>query len=89
MKALVTGGAGFIGSHLCTRLLRDGYDVVCADNLLTGRERNIEPLRDDARFTFLRHDVTEPLDITVDVIFHLASPASPESTARTMLSVTS
>src|SRR5215831_12304336 len=77
LKALVTGGAGFIGSHLCARLLRDGHDVICADNLLTGRERNIEQLRDDARFTFLRHDVTEPLDIAADAIFHLASPASP------------
>ncbi len=77
LKALVTGGAGFIGSHLCARLLRDDYEVVCADNLLTGRERNIEPLRDDPRFTFLRHDVTEPLDVAVDAIFHLASPASP------------
>ncbi len=77
LKALVTGGAGFIGSHLCARLLRDDYEVVCADNLLTGRERNIEPLRDNPRFTFLRHDVTEPLDIAVDAIFHLASPASP------------
>jgi nucleoside-diphosphate-sugar epimerase len=77
LKALVTGGAGFIGSHLCARLLRDDYEVVCADNLLTGRERNIEPLRDNPRFTFLRHDVTEPLDIVVDAIFHLASPASP------------
>jgi molybdopterin synthase catalytic subunit len=63
LKALVTGGAGFIGSHLCARLLRDGHEVICVDNLLTGRERNIEALRDDARFTFLRHDVTEPLDI--------------------------
>jgi nucleoside-diphosphate-sugar epimerase len=77
LKALVTGGAGFIGSHLCARLLRDDYEVVCADILLTGRERNIEPLRDDPRFTFLRHDVTEPLDVAVDAIFHLASPASP------------
>jgi nucleoside-diphosphate-sugar epimerase len=77
LKALVTGGAGFIGSHLCARLLRDGHEVVCADNLLTGRERNIEPLRNDPRFTFLRHDVTEPLDVAVDAIFHLASPASP------------
>jgi nucleoside-diphosphate-sugar epimerase len=77
LKALVTGGAGFIGSHLCARLLRDGHEVICADNLLTGRERNIEQLRDDARFTFLRHDVTEPLDVATDAIFHLASPASP------------
>jgi nucleoside-diphosphate-sugar epimerase len=77
LKALVTGGAGFIGSHLCARLLRDGHDVISADNLLTGRERNIEPLRDNPRFTFLRHDVTEPLDASVDAIFHLASPASP------------
>jgi nucleoside-diphosphate-sugar epimerase len=77
LKALVTGGAGFIGSHLCARLLRDGHDVISVDNLLTGRERNIEPLRDNPRFTFLRHDVTEPLDAAVDAIFHLASPASP------------
>src|SRR5678816_4125082 len=77
LKALVTGGAGFIGSHLCARLLRDGHEVICADNLLTGRERNIEPLRDNPQFTFLRFDVTEPLDVAADAIFHLASPASP------------
>lgn len=77
MKVLVAGGAGFIGSHLCARLLNEGHDVVCADSLLTGSERNIASLREQARFTFLRHDVTQPLDVTVDAIFQLASPASP------------
>ena len=77
MKVLVSGGAGFIGSHLCARLLNEGHDVVCVDSLLTGAEHNIAPLRGNPHFTFLRHDVTEPLDIPVDAIFHLASPASP------------
>lgn len=77
LKVLVAGGAGFIGSHLCARLLREGHSVVCVDNLLTGAERNIEPLRSDARFTFLLRDITEPLDVEVDAIFQLASPASP------------
>jgi nucleoside-diphosphate-sugar epimerase len=77
VNILVTGGAGFIGSHLCARLLRAGGRVICADNLLTGTERNLEALRDEPNFVFLLHDVTEPLDLDVDVIFHLASPASP------------
>lgn len=77
MKVLVAGGAGFIGSHLCARLLNEGHHVVCADSLLTGSERNIVPLRENPRFTFLHHDVTQPLDVTVDAIFQLASPASP------------
>jgi nucleoside-diphosphate-sugar epimerase len=77
LKVLVTGGAGFIGSHLCARLLRDGHQVVCVDNLLTGSERNIEALRENPQFTFLQHDVTQPLDAEADAIFHLASPASP------------
>ncbi len=89
MKVLVAGGAGFIGSHLCARLLREGHTVVCVDNLLTGAERNIAPLRagdSAARFTFLQRDVTEPLDsagdtadalAAIDAIFQLASPASP------------
>ncbi|MGZ3608449.1 MAG: SDR family NAD(P)-dependent oxidoreductase, partial [Ktedonobacteraceae bacterium] len=58
MKIVVTGGAGFIGSHLCARLLDDGHSVLCVDNLLTGSEQNIEALRDNSRFTFLQHDVT-------------------------------
>ncbi len=74
---LVSGGAGFIGSHLCARLLRDGHEVLCVDNLLTGSERNIAPLRMDTRFTFLHHDVVQPFDFQVDAVFHLASPASP------------
>ena len=77
MKILVTGGAGFIGSHLCARLLEEGHDVVCVDNLLTGAERNIEPFRDHPRFTFLLQDVTTPFDFQADAIYHLASPASP------------
>ena len=79
MRVLVAGGAGFIGSHLCARLLRDGHQVICVDNLLTGSERNIAALGETAAFSFLRHDIAEPLpaDFGVDVIFHLASPASP------------
>jgi len=77
VEILVAGGAGFIGSHLCARLLAEGHRVICADNLLTGSERNIAALRDDQRFTFLRHDVVEPLDVDAEAIFHLASPASP------------
>lgn len=76
-RILVTGGAGFLGSHLCDRLLRDGHEVVCADNLFTGTKRNIAHLRDHPRFEFVRHDVTFPLYIEVDEIFNLACPASP------------
>ena len=77
MKVVVTGGAGFIGSHLCARLLDEGHSVLCVDNLLTGSERNIAPLCNHPNFTFLRHDVTQPFDFAADAIFHLASPASP------------
>ncbi len=77
MKVLVAGGAGFIGSRLCARLLDEDHDVLCVDNLLTGAERNIGPLRDHPRFAFIAHDVLEPLDVSADAIFHLASPASP------------
>ena len=81
MKVVVTGGAGLIGSHLCARLLQEDHEVWCVDNLLTGSERNIAPLKSHARFHFLEHDVTQPLDLAldapVDAIFHLASPASP------------
>lgn len=76
-RILVTGGAGFLGSHLCDRLLRDGHEVVCADNLFTGTKRNIAHLREHPRFEFVRHDVTFPLYIEVDEIFNLACPASP------------
>ncbi|MEM9170924.1 MAG: UDP-glucuronic acid decarboxylase family protein [Pseudomonadota bacterium] len=76
-RVLVTGGAGFIGSHLCERLLRDGYEVVAADNYFTGSRRNLATLLDDKNFEVLRHDVALPLYIEVDRIFNLACPASP------------
>jgi len=76
-RVLVTGGAGFLGSHLCERLIADGHEVVCLDNLFTGTKRNIAPLRDHPRFEFIRHDVTFPLYIEVDEIYNLACPASP------------
>ncbi len=74
---LVTGGAGFLGSHLCKRLLDVGNDVVCVDNLFTGSKENIASLMDHKRFEFLRHDVTFPLYIEPSQIYHLACPASP------------
>lgn len=77
MRVLVAGGAGFIGSHLCARLLGEGHTVICVDNLLTGAERNIVPYLGNERFSFLRHDITEPFDVEADAIFQLASPASP------------
>jgi len=76
-RVLVTGGAGFLGSHLCDRLLAEGHEVVCADNLFTGSKRNIAHLHVHPRFEFLRHDVTFPLFIEVDEIWNLACPASP------------
>jgi UDP-glucuronate decarboxylase len=77
MRILVTGGAGFIGSHLCERLLAGGHHVIALDNFFTGRRDNIEHLLDFQRFEVLRHDVTEPLFIEVDQIYNLACPASP------------
>src|SRR5688572_22745032 len=74
---LVTGGAGFLGSHLCDRLLADGQDVICVDNFFTGRKKNIEHLIGHPRFELMRHDVTLPLYIEVDAIYNLACPASP------------
>jgi dTDP-glucose 4,6-dehydratase len=77
-RALVTGGAGFLGSHLCDALLGEGYSVLAVDNLLTGRESNIAHLRNDSRFEFVLHDINEPLDFgPVNYVFHFASPASP------------
>src|SRR5438477_5580377 len=77
-RALVTGGAGFVGSHLCDALLADGYSVVAMDNWLTGRLANLEHLRKEPRFEFVQQDVSEPFDSgTVEYVFHFASPASP------------
>ncbi|MBK6728049.1 MAG: SDR family oxidoreductase [Xanthomonadales bacterium] len=76
-RVLVTGGAGFLGSHLCDRLLADGHEVLCVDNLFTGSKRNIAHLHGHPRFEFLRHDVTMPLFVEVDEIWNLACPASP------------
>ena len=77
MRILVTGGAGFLGSHLCDRLLADGHDVVAIDNLFTGRKINLEHLFGNPRFEFVRHDVTDPFKFEVDQIYNLACPASP------------
>ena len=76
-RILVTGGAGFIGSHLCSRLVKEGNDVICTDNLFTGSKSNIEGLLDNHHFEFLRHDVTKELLVEVDQIYNLACPASP------------
>ncbi len=76
-RVLVTGGAGFIGSHLCERLLKDGYDVICMDNLYTGQKDNIRHLLDDPFFEFVRKDVLEDIYIECDQIYNLACPASP------------
>jgi UDP-glucuronate decarboxylase len=76
-RILVTGGAGFVGSHLCERLLADGHEVVCLDNFFTGTHANVTQLRDNPRFELFRHDVQEPLTMEVDQIYHLACPASP------------
>jgi UDP-glucuronate decarboxylase len=76
-RILVTGGAGFLGSHLCERLIRDGDDVLCVDNYFTGRKDNIVHLLSDPHFEVMRHDITFPLYVEVDEIFNLACPASP------------
>src|SRR5215475_8325390 len=76
-RVLVTGGAGFLGSHLCDRLIADGANVICVDNFFTGAKRNIDHLLDHHRFELIRHDVTFPLYIEVDQIYNLACPASP------------
>lgn len=76
-RILVTGGAGFIGSHLCERLLNEGHEVICLDNFFTGFKRNILHLLDNHRFELIRHDITQPILVEVDKIYHLACPASP------------
>jgi len=77
MRILITGGAGFVGSHLGEKLLKQGHDIVVVDNYFTGSKRNIEHLLSDTRFEVIRHDVTFPLYVEVDAIYNLASPASP------------
>jgi len=76
-RVLITGGAGFIGSHLCSRLLKDGCEVLCVDNYFTGRRDNIAELLENPRFEVLRHDITFPLYVEIDQIYNLACPASP------------
>lgn len=76
-RILVTGGAGFLGSHLCERLLKDGHEVICVDNFFTGNKQNIVHLMDNPYFEVLRHDVTMPLFVEADAIYNLACPASP------------
>lgn len=76
-RILITGGAGFLGSHLCKRLLSDGHDILCVDNFFTGNKENIIELIDDPHFELMRHDVTFPLYVEVDEIYNLACPASP------------
>lgn len=79
MRTLITGGGGFIGSHLCERFLREGHEVVAVDNFITGQKSNIEHLRSDSRFRLIEHDVSQPLSVdgAIDNILHFASPASP------------
>src|ERR1043165_143436 len=78
MRTLITGGAGFVGSHLCERFLAEGHDLLCVDNFITGSAANIEPLTKSARFRFIHHDISQPLTIDgpLDNILHFASPAS-------------
>ena len=77
-RILVTGGAGFIGSFLCERLLAEGNEVLCLDNFFTGSPRNVAHLREHADFEVIRHDITEPIRLEVDQIYNLACPAAPE-----------
>ena len=76
-RNLITGGAGFLGSHLCDRLVESGEEVICLDNFFTGRKTNVSQWIGHSRFELIRHDVTEPIKLEVDCIWHLACPASP------------
>jgi dTDP-glucose 4,6-dehydratase len=89
MRILITGGAGFLGSHLCDRLLSEGHRVVCLDNLVTGNIANVRHLLNDSKFEFIEHDVTEPIRIDgkVDYVLHFASPASPVDFERLSLQI--
>ena len=89
MRILITGGAGFLGSHLCDRLLSEGHRVVCLDNLVTGNMANIKHLRDNRIFEFVEHDVTEQIDVdgSIDYVLHFASPASPVDFSRLSLEI--
>lgn len=77
--AVVTGGAGFVGSHLCDKLIKNDFKVICLDNIITGRNENIEHLLNNKYFTFIKHNVSKYIDITgrIDYVLHFASPASP------------
>ena len=77
MRILVTGGAGFLGSHLCDRLIKDGHEIVCLDNLFTGQKANVAHLVSHPKFEFVRHDVIDPFKVEVDQVYNLACPASP------------
>ena len=77
MRILVTGGAGFLGSHLCDRLIKEGHEILCLDNFFTGRRQNIAHLLQDSKFELIRHDVIDPFKVEVDQIYNLACPASP------------
>ncbi|MBI4850278.1 MAG: SDR family oxidoreductase [Acidobacteria bacterium] len=77
MRILVTGGAGFIGTHLCNRLIKEGHEVICLDNFFTGQKNNIENLLNNTQFELIRHDITQPILLEVDQIYNLACPASP------------
>ena len=77
MRILVTGGAGFLGSHLCDRLINEGHEILCLDNFFTGRKQNIAHLLQNPKFELIRHDVTDPFRVEVDQIYNLACPASP------------
>ena len=83
-RILITGGAGFLGSHLCDRLLAEGHEVICMDNYFTGSKTNINHLKENDRFEAIRHDVIDPFKLEVDQIYNLACPASPHITSITL-----